>query len=130
MSNPAPSVATAARPPLWARVSIPAGNAIQLAGLALGAALLVVNAHLHAPAPARVVLMLVAWFAIYVCCHAIAHYAVGRLVGIRFRGYGVRGTDHPEDYPPGLRQAMSALPTFTAMTEKQSLRQARPWGRA
>jgi hypothetical protein len=29
-----------ARPPLWLRMSVPVGNAVQLAGLALGAALL------------------------------------------------------------------------------------------
>jgi hypothetical protein len=28
----------------------------------------------------------------------VAHVAVGQLVGIRFRAYGVRGTDHPENY--------------------------------
>ena len=50
-----------------------------------------------------VILMLLGWFVIYICCHALAHWAIGRVVGIRFRGYGVRGTDHPENYPPLLR---------------------------
>ncbi len=55
---------------------------------------------------------------------------MGRLVGIRFRGYGVRGTDHPENYPPGLRQVMSAMSTFTVMTEKASMATARPLAKA
>ncbi len=71
-----------------------------------------------------VILMLLGWFVIYICCHALAHWAVGRVVGIRFRGYGVRGTDHPENYPPGLRQLMSVIPFFTAMTEKASMQKA------
>lgn len=119
-----------ARPPFWLKLSIPAGNALQIAGLLFGAALLVAAARLAQPGWARVLLMLLGWFLIYIDCHAIGHYLVGRLVGIRFRGYGVRGTDHPENYPPGLRQMMSAMPTFTVMTEKGSLAAARPPARA
>ncbi len=119
-----------ARPPFWFRLSIAVGNLAQLAGLILGSGLLYIAAHLQSLNVARVVLMLVGWFAIYICCHAVAHWAVGRLVGIEFEGYGVRGTDHPENYPPGLRQAMSAMPTFTVMTKKPSMQQARPLAKA
>ncbi len=118
------------RPPFWFRLSIAAGNLAQLAGLILGSGILYATAHLQAPDVVRVLLMLVGWFAIYVCCHALAHWAVGRLVGIEFQGYGLRGTDHPENYPPGLRQAMSAMPTFTVMTKKASMQQARPLAKA
>ncbi len=118
------------RPALWLQLSIPVGNAIQLGGLALGAALLYLAAHWHTVTALRVVLMLVGFFAIYDCCHALGHWAVGRLVGIRFRGYGLRGTDHPEDYPPGARQLMSALPFFTAMTVKESMQRAGRWAKA
>jgi hypothetical protein len=119
-----------ARPPFWLRLSVPAGNALQIAGLLLGVVLLALNAHLTSGAGVRFTLLLVGWFAIYCCCHALAHYVVGRLVGIRFRAYGVRGTDHPENYPPLARQLMQALPTFTAMTEKASMQQARPAAKA
>ena len=118
------------RPPFWTRLSIAAGNLAQLGGLILGSELLYAAAHLQAAGSVRVLLMLGGWFAIYVSCHAIAHWAVGRLVGIEFQGYGLRGTDHPENYPPGLRQAMSALPTFTVMTKKASMQQARPPAKA
>ena len=118
------------RPPFWLRLSIAAGNALQLAGLMLGAGLLLVDAGLTAAAGLRVVLMLLGWFIVYIDCHAIGHYLVGRLVGIRFREYGVRGTDHPQDYPPVARQLMSAMPTFTVMTEKTSMAAARPWAKA
>ena len=118
------------RPPFWFRLSIAAGNLAQLAGLILGSGLLYAAAHLQAASGVRVLLMLGGWLAIYVCCHAVAHWAVGRLVGIEFQGYGLRGTDHPENYPPGLRQAMSAMPTFTVMTKKASMQRTRPLAKA
>jgi hypothetical protein len=111
-------------PKLWFRLSETGGNLVQLAGLVLGAVLLYLAAHLAIIDGARIILMLLGWFVIYICCHAIAHWAIGRLVGIRFRGYGVRGTDHPENYPFGLRQVMSIIPFFTALTQKSSMQQA------
>src|SRR5690348_9668568 len=111
-------------PKLWFRLSETGGNAVQLAGLVLGAMLLYLAAHLAIADAVRIALMLLGWLVIYICCHAIAHWVVGRLVGIRFRGYGVRGTDHPENYPLGLRQLMSVIPFFSALTEKPSMQQA------
>jgi hypothetical protein len=111
-------------------MSIPVGNGVQLGGMALGALLLYLAASWQTLAAVRVVLMLAGFFAIYDCCHALAHWTVGRLVGIRFRGYGLRGTDHPEDYPPVARQLMSVLPFFTAMTAKESMQRASRWAKA
>ncbi len=125
-----PQGTTRGAPPLWARLSVVQGNLLQGIGLLLGAGLLALAAHLRIAGGARLALAIVGWLAIYICCHASAHWAVGRLVGIRFRGYGVRGTDHPENYPAGVRQLMSILPMFTAMTEKASMRTARPLARA
>ena len=117
-------------PPLWARLSVAQGNIVQGVGLLVGAVLLALAARAPIAGAARLALALIGWLAIYICCHASAHWLVGRLVGIHFRGYGVRGTDHPENYPPGVRQVMSILPMFSAMTEKESMRQARPLARA
>lgn len=111
-------------PKLWLRVSVATGNSMQLAGLVGGAGLLFLAAHLHVVSAVRILLMLLGWLVIYICCHAIAHWIVGRLVGIHFRGYGIRGTDHPENYPLGLRQLMSVIPFFTVLTEKASMQQA------
>ncbi len=118
------------RPPFWFKLSITIGNILQIDGLIIGAALLITAATVHIAAVFRVVLMLAGTFLIYICCHALAHWAVGRLGGIRFQGYGLRGTDHPENYPPGLRQLMSALPTFTVMTQKDSMQKARRLAKA
>jgi hypothetical protein len=87
-------------------------------------------AHLDVLPIIRVVLMLLGWLLIYVCSHAIAHWLVGRLVGIRFRGYGIRGTDHPESYPPGTRELMSVIPFFTVLTNKATMQTASPTAKA
>ena len=67
-----------------------------------------------------VILAVLGILAVYLCCHAIAHWLVGRLVGLRFAYIGVRGTDHPEAYPPVLRQVMAATPMFTTVSTKRS----------
>ena len=62
---------------------------------------------------------------VYLDTHQAGHYLVGRPLGIGFRGFGLRGTDHPEVYPPGLRQVVSVLPMCEALTEPTSRRAAR-----
>jgi hypothetical protein len=118
------------RPPLRKKLSIAAGNLIQSAGLAAGATLLAVAASMTGSGPARLVVALLGFLVIYDCSHAIGHYLAGRAVGIRFRFYGIRGTDHPEDYPPGFRQLMSAAPFWSVVTDKDSMRAAAPWKKA
>ena len=115
---------TKALPKLWFRVPVGAGTAIQAAGIAAGAGLLGLANAARAQRGLSLALMGFGFLAIYLCSHAIAHVAVGRAVGIRFRAYGVRGTDHPENYPPVVRQLMSALPMWSALTEKESMRAA------
>ncbi len=118
------------RPPLWAKLSIASGNLIQAAGLAAGTALLALAATMTGPSPARLAAALAGFLVIYDCSHATGHYLAGRAVGIRFRCYGIRGTDHPEDYPPGFRQLMSAMPFWSVVTDKDSMRAAAPWKKA
>jgi hypothetical protein len=108
------------RPPLRKKLSIASGNLIQAAGLAAGAALLALAAAMTGPGPVRLAVALLGFLVIYDCSHAIGHYLAGRAVGIRFRFYGIRGTDHPEDYPPGFRQLMSATPFWSVVTDKTS----------
>src|ERR671938_1619973 len=62
------SAPAAPRPPLWARMSVVTGNMVQLAGLVLGAALLYLAAHSAVASGVRIALMILGWFAIYVCC--------------------------------------------------------------
>lgn len=118
------------RPPFWVKLSVVQGNVLQVAGLVVGAGLLYMAAHNSLGALIAIVLMLLGWLVIYCCCHAIAHWLVGWLVGIRFRGYGLRGTDHPENQPPLLRPLFRAMPFFTVMTQKESMAKASPTAQA
>ena len=64
------------------------------------------------------------------CSHAIGHWLVGRLAGLRFAYIGVRGTDHPETYPPVMRQVLSAVPMFTTVSTRRSREAAGRWALA
>ena len=98
-------------------------TAYQVWGVFGGSALLALATQLHTSAVATA-LMIAGFVTVYLNCHALAHYLAGRAVGLRFRGYGVRGTDHPEVYPPGIRQLMQAAPFYVALSTKDSREQA------
>jgi len=112
--------ATPPRPPFWVRLPVAAGNLVQLAGIVVGVLLIVAAGATRGTAALSVLLAVLGILAVYLCSHAIAHWLVGRLVGLRFAYVGVRGTDHPEAYPPGFRQIMAATPMFTTVSTKVS----------
>ena len=114
------SVKQALRKP-WLRLSIAAGNMIQLAGLALGGGALL--AASSTPSPLWAILeMGVGWICIYLCCHAITHWLIGRWVSIRFRYYTIDGTSKPQSWPPGpLRWLFERIPFFRLHIHRASL---------
>ena len=65
---------------------------------------------------------LLAYFSEYAFCH----WLVGRALGIRFTGYGLHGTSHPQHYPPGVRWVFSRLPLMSARTDPSSPKEATP----
>lgn len=111
----------------WFMLSIAQGNLLQLAGLLSSLALLV--GARRGTAATRRRRLVASWLLTYVCDHAIAHWAVGRLGGIRFVGYGVHGTTSPQWYPPGLRWVFQHLPLLSARTDPTSLHAAPPLAR-
>ena len=114
---------------IFRRLSIVAGNTVQLAGLAAAYVALAIARSAHSK-PAAIAAMLAAWSLLYFFCHGIAHWAVGRLLGIRFAFYTVGGTGNPEGYPPGLRWVFEHLPFFGVRTEKDSMLKASPIAKA
>jgi hypothetical protein len=114
---------------IFARLSIMVGNSVQIAGL-VGAYLALASARSAGSALAAVFAMIVGWVLLYFCCHAIAHWLVGRLLGIRFAYYTVGGTGNPEGWPTGLRWLFEHLPFFGVQTEKASMEKATPIARA
>jgi hypothetical protein len=114
---------------IFGRVPIIAGNAIQTAGVAAAGAALALARSPNSK-PAAIVAMIAAWILLYFFCHGIAHWAVGRLLGIRFAFYTVGGTGNPEGYPAGMRWVFEHLPFFGVQTEKASMQQASPMAKA
>lgn len=106
-----------------------AGNAFQIAGIA-GACATLTLARSAPSKPAAITAMVAAWVLLYFFCHGIAHWAVGRVLGIRFAFYTVGGTGNPEGYPPGLRWFFEHLPFFGVQTEKASMQNASPLAKA
>ncbi len=114
---------------IFGRLSIAAGNLFQLAGL-IAAALILEAARSAQAKTAAVLELLGAWMLLYFCCHAIAHWIVGRMVGVRFAFYTIGGTGNPEGWPRGLRWVFEHLPFLGVQTEKTSMQNARPVAKA
>ena len=114
---------------IFGRLSIIVGNAVQIAGI-VGAYLALAAARSARSTTAAVVAMLVGWVLLYFCCHAIAHWVVGRILGIRFAFYTIGGTGNPEGWPAGLRWLFEHLPFFGVQTERASMQKASPIARA
>jgi hypothetical protein len=114
---------------IFSRISIVAGNTVQIAGIAAACAALAL-ARSTPSKPAAILAMFAAWTLLYFFCHGIAHWAVGRLLGIRFAFYTVGGTGNPEGYPAGMRWVFGHLPFFGVQTEKASMQKASPLAKA
>jgi len=114
---------------IFGRLSITAGNVVQIAGL-VAACLALAAARSAGSTATAVVEMLVGWLLLYFCCHGIAHWLTGRILGIRFAFYTVGGTGNPEGWPTGLRWVFEHLPFFGVQTDKASMRQASPVAKA
>jgi hypothetical protein len=111
------------------RLSIAAGNAIQIAGLMVACAALALARSAHSKLTS-ITVMIAGWVLLYFYCHGIAHWAVGRVLGIRFAYYTVGGTGNPAGYPAGLRWVFEHLPFFGVQTVKTSMQAASPRAKA
>jgi hypothetical protein len=118
------------RPPFWAKLPVLAGNLLQLGGIAAGVLLVIAAATVRSAAAASAVLAVFGIVLTAFCSHAIGHWLAGRLAGLRFAYIGIRGTDHPETYPPVVRQVLSVLPMFTTVSTQRSRAAAGRWALA
>ena len=115
---------------MFGRLSIIAGNALQIAGIATAFGVLALARSQSQSAVVAIILMIASWFLLYFFCHGIAHWAVGRLLGIRFAFYTIGGTANPEGYPSGMRWVFEHLPFFGVQTDKVSMLKASPLAKA
>jgi hypothetical protein len=123
------NVANANRRKIFARLSIVVGNTLQSAGIGAAYFALAVSRSAHSTAVA-VTTMFLAWILLYFSSHAIAHWLVGRLVGIRFLFYTVGGTGNPEGWPPGIRWIFERLPFLGVQTDRVSMQNVSPGAKA
>jgi hypothetical protein len=114
---------------VFTRLSIEAGNALQIGGILAACLALWVSHSAHSKILALAT-MLLAWVLLYFSVHAVAHWLVGRILGIRFLHYTIGGTGNPEGWPPGVRWIFEHLPFFGVQTEKLSMQNARPRAKA
>jgi hypothetical protein len=121
--------ATTSKRKVFARFSIAWGNTLQAGGILAACVALRASQSTHST-PIAVMNMVLAWILLYFSSHAIAHWLVGRVVGIRFLFYTVGGTGNPEGWPPGLRGIFERLPFFGVQTEKLSMQNVSPRAKA
>jgi hypothetical protein len=74
--------------------------------------------------------MISGYLLIYFTSHSSAHYAMGRLGGIKFTHYTVGGSSHASSYPPVMRQIFEHLPFFAVHIDSRSLKSAYPTAKA
>jgi hypothetical protein len=116
---------------IFGRLSIVVGNMLQIAGILAACAALALAGSSHSrPGAIAAAMMIAAWLFLYFFCHGIAHWAVGRVLGIRFAFYTVGGTANPEGYPAGMRWAFEHLPFFGVQTDEASMMKATPTAKA
>ena len=115
---------------IFRRLSIVAGNTVQIAGVIAACAALALARSTHSkPAAIVAVMMIAAWLLLYFFCHGIAHWAVGRLLGIRFAFYTVGGTGNPEGYPAGMRWVFEHLPFLECRRRRPRCSKPAQWPR-
>jgi hypothetical protein len=115
------------RPSFWVKLPVLAGNLAQLSGITAGILLIIAAASFKSAKALSAVVAVLGIVLIAFCSHAIGHWLAGRLAGLRFAYIGVRGTDHPETYPPVVRQILSGVPMFTTVSTRRSREAAGRW---
>jgi ACR3 family arsenite efflux pump ArsB len=110
-------------------LSISAGNTIQFTGIVLGSALFWISGQ-PIRTGIRILAMIAGYLLIYFNSHSLAHYAVGKLVGLRFSHYSIGGSSHASSYPPIMRAIFERLPFFAVHTNPVSMKAARPYAKA
>ena len=111
------------------RVPMIAGNAIQIAGVAAACAALALARSPNSK-PAAIVAMIAAWILLYFFCHGIAHWAVGRLLGIRFAFYTVGELAILKAIPPACDGCSSISPSLECRRRRPRCQQASPMAKA
>jgi hypothetical protein len=110
------------------RIPIAVGNLVEIAGI-LFALYLIVMAPEVTIVPLKLILYLAAWGCLLFFPHSLTHYAVGRLVGVRFRYYSFGKSSVYKLKIPFLSMIASMSPVLTLKVDRESLQSVCRGGR-
>jgi len=105
------------------------GNGIEVLGIAVGVYLLVAASSINA-VPLRFLVYLISWVCLVFFPHCLAHFAVGRLVGVRFTYYTLDKSSITKLRLPIISSVSSMIPLLTLKIDRGSLRSVSPGARA
>ena len=103
-----------------AKIPIAVGNLVEIAGILFALYLIVIIPE-AALVPLKLILYLVAWACLLFFPHSLTHYAVGRLVGVKFRYYSIGKPSVYRLRIPFLSTVASKLPVLTLKVDRGSL---------
>ena len=102
------------------RIPIAVGSLVEVAGILFALYLVVITPEVTF-VPLKLILYLVAWVCLLFFPHSLTHYAVGRLVGVRFRYYSFGKSSVYKLRIPFLSMIASRSPVFTLRVDRASL---------
>lgn len=110
------------------RIPTMVGNLVEIAGILVALYLLLITPDVTA-VPLKLILYLFAWGCSLFFPHSLTHYAVGRLVGVRFRYYSVGKSSVYKLRMPLLSKIASKSRVLTLNVEHGSLQSVGRGGR-
>lgn len=111
------------------KLSLWAGNVLQISGLVACVLLAVFSAQLDSWV-LQFISVFVAWSLSILCSHCLTHYIVGRIVGIKFTHYFLGRSGVARLNLPLLSLAASKVPILVIKTDKESLSRTGPRAKA
>lgn len=107
------------------RLSLSQGSSLCIFGLLFGLYLLVAAPRIRL-FPVNALLVLVAWFCLWFFSHDLAHYIVGRIVGVRFRYYFLGRSAIVKLDLPGVSSVLRFVPILGLKIDKHTLNSISP----
>ena len=111
-----------------AKIPIAVGNLVEIAGILFALYLIVIIPE-AALVLLKLILYLVAWACLLFFPHSLTHYAVGRLVGVKFRYYSIGKPSVYRLRIPFLSTVASKSPVLTLKVDRGSLQAVSRAGR-
>ena len=111
------------------RIPLVLGNGIDVLGIVVGIYLLVAGFDINT-VPLRFLVYLLSWMCLVFFPHCLAHFAVGRLVGVRFTHYLLGKSSITELRLPVISALSSAIPLLTLKIDHGALKSVGPGARA